>query len=1357
MSTIEYSLEEIVQLTGISTNKAEEVCQALCSGGFLIYSKENGKYKITGDNDRLKEILKAKEQLENDSTARQVRSKIEDILLFGKPLALSESVEKPCPKSIGIPGMDIIFHDSNMEGKPVPNTIGGIPRGHCILVKGAPGTGKTTMGMQIAVHLKEQDYGVLFLTFEEGIEQLYRNLEVYFKEPDSDIGWNKKIIGAVTRSISRIQTSSTWENPEKVLEEICGILDNEMPQVVLLDSVSRFRDVGGEEKARLVVRNLIRILKMRHITSFFLGEDSGESHSFEEYEADGILHLKWLEDQLSLEVKKMRGRRTYKGPHSAAFLTVKELCRGPETRFLSKEYTPKRNEENYGAVPYLKPGFNVFPEISVFKDRKVREKTEIQKPVDTGTKGLNQLLPFTAPSNKEGFRKGETILIIGSAGAGKTLLALNFMRAGYDKRDENEDKKIKLGVWINLEGELGTLQFATEGFKGDLEDIKNLKKMVESADPDHKDYKDDNYFKFFSFPPINLDLNKIVYTLETIFQNKKYKIDRLVIDSITELERARGGGQPEVKAFLAGLIQFLRDRNITTMFISRSDTFFRSIDKIEEQISSLVDLIICIRNFDMHNQITKGVYIQKARGRAHNSKIMRMTIDPFQGIQITDSGWDVENLLAGDTSNIQGPRVFFKLFYENFAEKEINDEIILDFDKERYPGDEPIFKAVKKTSIHTEFWSFKGQYGAGHANTRVLSIADHVISAFRDNNRLESLANYVKRELLQNIRKEEHLLRLYNPGKASESTPDSKNEKPSANDKEKDTRPPEPEEYIINAIPIYRDYGVMVFTPSLVEKDERKQRTIEFLVRFSEHSSKMTNKEEYDDSWWYKSKKAAYTWENLLELIGDFEKNKKKPGVYAFAFPSLESRSEFIAFFLELLWSHGGDIYDIPIGMEYESSGYRKRFKDIIKGHIIYDLCECKNYFLKSYTSESGEDNIDDSIEEILKCLFKENSDENQQKIYKQIKKRFKEYNIGQGHVEFDDLLKFAKKLVPEGDDQQNEFGVIKCSNDDDSFKDTIKLIMRLIHKAGVPNPIHGDFKNRALLSRHWYSQLYKKPTKFRGLLPLPLAEIQVNDEDKSIYYYRSVTCTTYWSLVMLQNALSPEIGGNFIESMNAPTYYTKRLRMRAGMPTMDWELDKEEFIEYDKESYSILNRTMDNGRMNEKLNKQISEWLKIESTGDEMQKKQAGKDFEDFLKDNDYPLIGTRPLKIISQKDKDRFDISKAISKDLKTGPKASLKRIFYPKSRQTRVAFYQLEHAIHFQLRQLLIPDPEKEKVPFLSGIHNEIRDVCLEEVDSNNSQDSETKWNEIFEKITNELRLHIILELLVYFYREDEGTKR
>jgi len=887
-------------------------------------------------------------------------------------------------------------------------------------------------------------------------------------------------------------------------------------------------------------------------------------------------------------------------------------------------------------------------------------------------------------------------------------------------------------------------------------------------------------------------LNKILYLLAAL--HKKYKIDRLVIDSITELERAKSGAQPEVKVFLAGLIQFLRDRKITTMFICRSDTFFRSIDKIEEQVLSLVDLIICIRNFDMRNQIHKGVYIQKARGRNHNSKIMRMTIDSREGIDIEDSGWDVEYLLAGDTSNIQPPRVFFKLFYENPAEEFINDAIIKDFDIDRYPGDEPIFRGVRKSSIHTEFWSFRGQYSAGHANTRVLSIADHVISAFRDNNRLTQLKHYVKGELIKNIEDDPYLLRLFDLDTQSE-----KKEQDAIKAGEDTSEKRLGLKYKIDAIPSYRDFGVMVYRGSVSQenskpevndrpnsteqpgkksrrKSEGKNRNLpeylKYLEQLSGTAKAMHNQYNEDAGWLGKEEKGeflkAYTWQNLVEWIktynggGNGDNDIPK---YAFAFPPLDNKSEFIAFFMELLWSFGGDIYDIPIYEEYSIANYRRRSKEIIRSRILFDLHECAD-ILENKSEKQGNDS--DRKGEKGFTFFLE-SLKNRENIYELLEEKFKRYGIAKERIVFSDFIDWIVEISNDTERYVGQTLEPVMNWNSPSFKTTINLILRLIYEAKVINPIHGDYRKDSVLSRHWYSHLSidkmkkkmrEEKERWKGcpaadtppremedegednfekkLLPLPLAEIAINEKHS---YYRSVSCHTYWCLVMLEDALSPEIGGNFIESLLASEYYKWRLSMEAGMPVVNPELSKQEYIDINPDAYALVKRIVDNGVIHEDLNSALSKSLKGN-----------GEDIKNILYKNDHAYVRFDLLKKIgdkAEKEKAKKELEEIAFDD--NVKKSLSKRMFYPKYRQTRVGFYHIEQALHQRIREILMLEVKKRKPQSLGEMQTLLAEHL--EVKMELEEASDTLDNFVLEEVINEFRLHAILELLVSFYLEEE----
>ena len=1296
---INFTTEDIAYHTGISEKKSSEICNIMQNEGYLVVEQEVGKYRLTGDVNLRRQIAQMRDQYKDEHTFQQMCNKIEDILKFGKPLALSDAGIGETVKDIGIPGLNIIFgglYSTNAKTKDNSFThrVPGLPRSHTLLIKGEPGTGKTTIGMQIALYLKQ--YRAKFLTFEEDINQLCNDLSVYCKDDSqsSDIGWNKEDIRKITYPLTKIRTPSAWQNPDVVLEELISVLDNELPQLLVIDSISRFRDLGGDTNARQILRRLIRNLKCRRITAIFLGEDRENGNTFEEYEVDGVIHLKWFGDMLTFSINKLRGQKAYKGPHSAALLTIEDLQKD-QHKLIAESIASRTEEEanknsSTNRKIYLTVGFNVFPEISVYKDLEsslniVQDENHQNEPISTGTPGLDNLLKISPEGKRKGFKQGETILLVGSAGAGKTLLALNFMRHGY--LTDNSQTENKHLLWINFEGDRRTLKFAVGGYtnslSSDYEEMLNSKVKTDTK----------KQFAFIDFPSINLDLNKIVFTLEAF--RLRYGIDRLVIDSITELEKAKGSGQPGVKTFLSGLIEFLRARGITTIFVCRSDAFFKSIDKIEEQVSSLVDLIICIRNFDIHNQIHKGIYIQKARGRAHNSKIMRMNISSREGINVEDSGWDLENLLAGDTSSIEQPQIFFKLFYENPAEREINHEIIDDFNNSRYPGENTTFTLVKKPSIYTEFWSFKGQYSAGHANTRVLSIPDYVMTAFRDNDRLATLNKYLKSELLQKILSEKHLRKFYSSTTQTRSAIETP---------------------LIDSIPCYCDFGVFAF------KNFSNNINIWMLTNDQKESlaklDKILGEMQFANTTWQKNKLEKYSWDYLIQIFESLKgiKDKNMQDIFPFAFPPFDNKSEFVAFFMELLWSHGGDIYEIKIGQDYDRDKYLQRFKEAIRKSILQDV---KNNFKSIFSDGPYNKEEKDNFEN-----------------------RFSQYGLELRGIKREGFIEWIKlELAKETGDCFKS--VLKL--DGEPFKKTLEIIFKLIHGIGVPNPIHGEFRDRSILSRCWYScnsNVHENPTK---VLPLPLAEIEIDLKDilkseestQKIKYYRSITCLTYWALAMLKNALSPEIGGNFIESMNAPNYYAKRLSLKKGMPVTNWELTKKRFSDFDPNSYELLEKIMANGQENEDLLEAISNYLKNPEAELEHFSQYATQN-KSFIRRELIELLENLP------QNKEQF-ITNLMENDDSLN-----KNVFFPKMRQSRFAFYQIEQALHFQFLQLLIPKHEfRNECIYSTDIFEETKSLFSDE-----SYKEGNGWKNCFEKISREFRMHIAFELLSYFYIEGKS---
>lgn len=206
--------------------------------------------------------------------------------------------------STGVRGLDVIMD-------------GGYPRGSTVILEGAPGTGKTTLGMQFlyygAVHDGEPG---IYVTFEEFPDQLYGDMLT--------LGWDLRQLER--QGLLRVVSMS----PDVFLEQLIepgGLVERLIRQIdckrIVLDSISLFRyGAANEEEHRRMLYQLRNILRKLELTSLLIKEigASREESSFEAYVSDGYIQLQ-LKQQMdkyrvrTLELLKMRGRRIREGEH----------------------------------------------------------------------------------------------------------------------------------------------------------------------------------------------------------------------------------------------------------------------------------------------------------------------------------------------------------------------------------------------------------------------------------------------------------------------------------------------------------------------------------------------------------------------------------------------------------------------------------------------------------------------------------------------------------------------------------------------------------------------------------------------------------------------------------------------------------------------------------------------------------------------------------------------------------------------------------------------------------------------------------------------------------------------------------
>ncbi|MCK4735205.1 MAG: AAA family ATPase [Methanophagales archaeon] len=321
-----FSIDEIKKKTGLSFEQINIVCESLVGLGYLeqrdnTFRKE--EFGKSGEN--LRQIVR-----EYQRNPYNLKIKAWEIEKFGEFLPL-ENITKGELIQTDILGLDKILSDQ------VDTFKGGIRADKCILIKGAPGTGKTTFGIQLL--LNKKDLNCLYLTFEEDLKQL--------EEDFNDFGWDLSNIKFITLA-GTLSKKTTDNLTEQILRFLTKVIDDENPDILVVDTITRFREFVEEKDTRKVLSDFMSILKIRHITSFFIGEEIKDGYDFEEYLVDGIIKLEYRKGKRCLEIMKIRGQNFASGVHSYGICDKKEI--------------EQRKLKDLG----IKPGINVYPNIETY-------------------------------------------------------------------------------------------------------------------------------------------------------------------------------------------------------------------------------------------------------------------------------------------------------------------------------------------------------------------------------------------------------------------------------------------------------------------------------------------------------------------------------------------------------------------------------------------------------------------------------------------------------------------------------------------------------------------------------------------------------------------------------------------------------------------------------------------------------------------------------------------------------------------------------------------------------------------------------------------------------------------------------
>jgi len=448
-------------------------------------------------------------------------------------------------------------------------TSGGLPAGRPSLVCGGAGCGKTLFAMSFLVHGATRfDEPGVFMSFEESSDELAQNVASLGFDLSALIKDKKLLLDHVRVERSEIEETGDYDL-EGLFIRLGFAIDSIGARRVVLDTIeSLFAGLANQSVLRAELRRLFRWLKDKGVTSVITGE-RGEGtltrQGLEEYVSDAVILLDHrVTEQIStrrLRIVKYRG-----SSHG------------------TNEYPFLIDEDGIAVLPVTSTGLNH----PVSSER-----------VSSGIPRLDTML------GGKGYFRGSTILVSGTAGAGKSSVSAHLVDAACRRGErcqvflfEESPRQVirnmrsiglDLGQWVDR----GLLQFhaARPSLHGLEMHLSHMHRAIERFEP-----------------------------------------SVVVLDPVSSLLTV--AHEIDVQATLTRLVDHMKTRGITAFMTSLTHGQ-SELERTDVAISSIVDTWLLLTTLESSGERNRGLYVLKSRGMEHSNQIREFLLTSH-GVELID-------------------------------------------------------------------------------------------------------------------------------------------------------------------------------------------------------------------------------------------------------------------------------------------------------------------------------------------------------------------------------------------------------------------------------------------------------------------------------------------------------------------------------------------------------------------------------------------------------------------------------------------------------------------------------------------------------------------------------------------------
>jgi circadian clock protein KaiC len=477
----------------------------------------------------------------------------------------------------GVPGLDEILG-------------GGIPEFSFNIVAGTPGCGKTTMVHQIAFANGTPKKPALFFTvLGEPVLKMLRYQQQFSFFDESKVGKAVRFVNLSDVAMDK--------DLNAVLEEIIKEVTAAGAGVVVVDSFRTLARKATSDVSNVEVQSFIhrlaQFLTSWEATTFLVGEYTEEEIKDNPLftMVDGIFWLSQVSERNSvvrkLQIMKMRGQATVPGLHTVRI----------------------------GAS-----GLQAFSRTLGLMGDKVRPARH--RKLSTGIAELDKMLGG-------GIVEGDSLLVAGPSGTGKSALATQFIAEGLRR------------------GEAGIMAIFEERPEGYTERAGSFGLNLKAGEKKGK-------LEILYLRPLDLSVDE---TMEAIlYAIKRVGAKRLVIDSLVGFEMALAPGfRADFRESLYRMIGALTGAGVTILSTVEVEDSFAALQFSHYAISFLTDDIIRLRYVEIDGQLRKVMVVIKMRGGNHSKDIREYVITDKGVVVIHPRRTDYDGLTTGIPTRT-GPR-----------------------------------------------------------------------------------------------------------------------------------------------------------------------------------------------------------------------------------------------------------------------------------------------------------------------------------------------------------------------------------------------------------------------------------------------------------------------------------------------------------------------------------------------------------------------------------------------------------------------------------------------------------------------------------------------------------------------------